>query len=211
VRGYVLARDGDIPRDAVAYEIAVFRKKEEAARFCPAFLKRLTFEGGLTAQTELSVTSRGKPVEIAPFIWPVTAWTAADKAAKPTCEVLVARYDYAGARTFLAEAKSQLGARADLGGALASSDGPFIVVARKAGATTVFDLSRAPDVDWDGWLVRTIDAVEAGAPVAAAGGKGVVAPGLRDQLRYYVFAAVPAIDAALGVFVPGYAKAAQGG
>lgn len=201
VRGYVLARDGAIPRDARAYAVVAFRQASEAQRFCPAFRARLDFEGALVSGTDLTVTSRGLPVEIAPMIWPVTSWGAADR---PDCATLVARYDYAGARAFLQEARRSL-APLGLATTFNATSGPFIISARRSGSLTVYDLSRAPDADYDRWLVQTVDGIESGVS-----GPAVVAPGWRDQMRFYAFSAVPSIEAALDVFVPGYAKARAG-
>jgi hypothetical protein len=203
VRGYVLARDGDIPKDAIGYAIPVFGTRAEAARFCPAFRNRLTFEGAIRATTDLDITERGQRIRVAPFVWPVTSWSPLWQ---PTCANLVERYDYAGGRTFLAQARQQISARLGASAPALSAGGPFIVTAaRKGGAVLVYDLSAAPDTDYDKWLLRTIEAMERGRDNRAPA--GVVTPGLRDQVRYVMFSLVPAIDQALGTFLPWYAQA----
>lgn len=203
VRGYVLARDGAIPKDAIGYAIPVFGTREEAARFCPAFRNRLTFEGAIRATTDLDITERGQRIRVAPFVWPVTSWNGS---MQPTCANLVERYDYAGGRTFLAAARQQISARLGASAPALSAGGPFIVTAaRKGGAVLVYDLSAAPDTDYDKWLLRTIEAMERGRDNRALA--GVVTPGLRDQVRYVMFSLVPAIDQALGTFLPWYAQA----
>lgn len=199
-RGFVLARDGAVPADAIGYAIVVFAQRAEAERFCPAFRERLTFEGSLRVDTDLSIQVYRKPVEVAPVIWPVTQWRA--QTDQPDCAKLVERYDYAGARTWLATARAQI---EQTGGAVKLGAGPYIVTARRQGTVIVYDLSRAPDSDYGSWLGRTIEGIETLSPRYA--NAGVVTPGTRDQVRYWAFGVAREADDALGVFVPAYGKA----
>ena len=201
VRAFVLARDGAIPKDAIGYAVAVFTSPEQADRFCTVFRARLDFAGSLTGTTQLTVTEYGQRIRIAPFVWPTTAWPAGTPS---SCANLVARYDFAGARLLLLAALAQMqaaGAPADALGA----EGPFLVAApRKGGAMTVFDLSRAPAVDYDKWLLRAVETLERGETGGLA---PIVQPGVRDQVRFVAFGLAPVIEEALGVFLPGYAQA----
>jgi hypothetical protein len=201
VRGFVLARDGAIPKDAVGYAVAVFSTPQQAEQFCDVFRGRLDFAGSLKGTTNLTVTEYGARIRIAPFIWPTGSWPAGTVA---SCANLVARYDFAGARLMLRAALAQMAAA----GAPADSigvDGPYVLTApRKGQAMTIFDLSRAPAIDYDKWLLRAVETVERGE---AEGLAPLVQPGVRDQVRYVAFSLAPAIEEALGVFLPGYAQA----
>jgi hypothetical protein len=197
VRGYVLSRETTIPGQALAFTIPVFLSQAEAQRFCPSFLARLSFEGRITANTQLRFRYAGRNVEVVPFVWPVTSW---ENNSAATCSNLVRGYDYARARSFLNAAQSQILAR-QVNMPLRLTNGPYIVVARRQGGSVVlYDLSEAPDVDYDRWLMATIVGLEnENAPRLES---GVVAPGWRDRLRYHVFGAAPAMRNALSAFVP---------
>jgi hypothetical protein len=201
VRGFVLARDGAIPKDAIGYAVAVFTSPAQADRFCDVFRARLDFAGSLQGTTKLTVTEYGQRIRIAPFIWPTTTWP---QGTASTCANLVANYDFAGARVMLRAALAQMeaaGAPADALG----QDGPYLLTApRKGAAMTIFDLSVAPPVDYDKWLLRAVEVVERGE---AGGDTPLVRPGVRDQVRFVAFGLAPVIEEALGVFLPGYAQA----
>ena len=198
VRGYVLSRENDFPPNAIAYAVPIFLTTDQAQRFCPAFIKRMTFEGALSSQTQLRVQYAGRAVEIVPFAWPVTMWNGEPAA----CTTLVARYDIGRARAFLNAARSQLQARPQAA-SLTNAAGPFIVIARRRGdSIVVYDLSQAPDADYDRWLLETMTSLESNG-----GATGIVSPDWRDKLRFAVFSAVPAVRNALTDLVPGFGRA----
>ena len=197
VRGYALSPTHRVPTDAIGYAVPVFTDLRQAARFCPAFRSQLTFAGSLERRTPLVVQSYGQRVQIAPFVWPVTSWTNGDK---PTCEVLVARYNLAGARMFFDLAQRAI---VEAGGRPvdALEPGPFLVTARRtSGAVIVYDLSRAPDNDYGRWLARSVRQLS--NPTIA--NTIVVRPSRRDQVRAFVFGALPAFEGVLNLLIPGY-------
>jgi hypothetical protein len=197
VRGYALTPENSVPANAIGYAVPVFTSTEQAARFCPAFLNRLSFEGALNSESRLTVRSYGRSVQIAPFVWPVTRWTASDKA---DCVGLVARYNLSGARTFYTVAANAIRRQ---GGRPSDtlSDGPFIVTARRvSGTVMVFDLSRAPDNDYEKWLVRSVEQLT--DPTLT--GRTIVTPSWRDRMRYYVFGSVAAFQPIIDVLIPGF-------
>lgn len=197
VRGYVLAPSGSVPQNAIGYAVPVFTTRQQAMRFCPAFLKRLNFEGMLDARTKLMARTYGQTVQIAPFVWPVTNWGPDDKA---DCATLVQRYNISGARIFHTLALNAIN-RNGGGPAHALTDGPFIVTARRvSGTTMIFDLSRAPDNDYDKWLVRSAEQLT--NPTLT--GQTYVTPTWRDRMRYYVFGSVDTFQGVIDVLIPGF-------
>lgn len=198
VRGYTLTPEQSVPENAIGYAVPVFTSSEQAIRFCPAFLKRLSFAGALDTNTKLMVRTYGRSVQVAPFVWPVTNWSAADRA---DCAGLVRRYNLSGARLFYTIALNAI--RQGGGSPNALSGGPFIVTARRvSGTVMVFDLSRAPDNDYDKWLVRSVEQISN----PALSGKTMVTPGWRDRMRYYVFGSVASFRPIIDVLIPGFSK-----
>ena len=197
VRGYALAPEQKVPADAVGYAVPIFTTKEQAQRFCPLLTSRLTFNGSMDASVKMLVRSYGQTVEVAPFVWPVSAWSAGQSG---DCSTLVERYNVSAARTFYARATAEIQARGG-GPAQAMGAGPYIMLVRRiSGTVMLFDLSRAPADDYPRWLDKAI--AQLGNP--AVGGTGYVATSMRDNVRFYVFGAVPTFTGILNVLIPGY-------
>lgn len=203
VIGYVLGPNGDIPDSAVGYAVPIFTDKATAGAFCPVFLNQLNIAGALTDATPMTVRGHGEANQIAPFIWPVTSW--ADKTPLD-CVNLVQNYDLGQARVFLAKARAQIASQGGQASPLAD-DGPFILtVKRVSRSVAVYDLSKAPGMDYAKWLKKAIDRLsDPNRDVQA----GVIRPNWHDQMRGYAFGAAPVFDAFLGKFLPGYSKAQQ--
>lgn len=200
VVGYVLSPTGDIPDSAVGYAVPIFADKATAGAFCPSFLNQLNIDGALSASTPMIVKSHGESDEIAPFIWPVTSWP--DKTPLD-CAHLVQNYDLGQAREFLTEARTQIARQGGQPTALADN-GPFILTVRRISRSiAVYDLSKAPDIDYAKWLAKAIERMSNPNRDVAV---GIIRPNWHDQMRGYVFGAVPTMDALLGKFMPGYAK-----
>jgi len=197
VRGYSLGPDQSVPADAVGYAVPIFTSKDQAARFCPLFTSKLSFNGSLNGGTKMLVRSYGQTVRIAPFVWPVTGGASGQAG---DCRTLVDRYNVSAARTFYSVAAAAIQAQGG-GQVQALGTGPYIMLARRiSGTVIVFDLSRAPAGDYSEWLDRAIG--QLGNP--AVGGTGYVTTTLRDNVRFYVFGAVPTFSGILNILIPGY-------
>lgn len=199
VRGYALPPEASVPPDAIGYAVPIFTSREQAARFCPIFLRRLNFDGILDARTKLMVRTYGQSVQIAPFVWPVTSWRATDRA---DCGTLIPRYNISGAKVFYALA---LNAIRKNGGrkSHALTEGPFIVTARRvSGTTMIYDLSRVPDNDYDRWLVQAAEQLT--NPTLS--GQTYVTPTWRDKVRFYVFGSISSFQGIIDVLIPGFTK-----
>lgn len=200
VRGYALAPDQSVPPAALGYAVPIFTSRDQAARFCPLFVKRLTFGGLLTRGTPLRVRSYGQDVRIVPFVWPVTDWKPSEA---PECKRLVERYNISAARNFFQLAVQSIRAN---GGSASDiiADGPFIATARRvSGTVMLYDLSRAPDTDYQRWFTM---AVEQLSNPAINGSSRYVTPPWRDKVRYYVFGSIPAWEGVLKILIPGFAN-----
>jgi hypothetical protein len=199
VRGYVLAPSASVPPDAIGYAVPIFTSREQAKNFCGSFIGRLSFGGRLDSNVKLQVRTYGQTVQIAPFVWPVTSWTTGDKA---DCVSLVARYNLSGARIFYKLAVDAIRAN---GGrpSDALSQGPFIVTARRvSGTTMIYDLSRAPDNDYEKWLVRAAEQLTD----PSWSRQTYVTPRWRDRMRYYVFGSISTFQGIVDVLIPGFSK-----
>lgn len=200
VRGYTLSPQDRVPTKAIGYAVPVFTDRAQAVRFCSAFRSQLTFAGSLDGRTPMVVQSYGQTVQIAPFVWPVTSWQARDK---PDCKLLVERYNLSGARMFFDLAQRAI---VEAGGRPvdALEPGPFIVTARRvSGAVVVYDLSRAPDNDYGKWLAKSVQQLSN----PTMGNTMVVQPTRRDQVRAFIFGALPTFQGVLNVLLPGFKDA----
>jgi hypothetical protein len=193
----VLTPADQVPPDAIGYAVPIFTTRTEAARFCPLALERVGFVGALTSSTPMFLDTYGETEDVAPFVWPVTAWTRGEPF---DCAHLVARYNIAGAQVFLRKARRAIAAHGGVA-KLANEDGPFIMTARRAcGGVMLYDLSRAPNLDWERWLRQAI--VDLSRPSDCR--VTVVRPVMRDQVRAFVFASAPSWQGILKILVPGY-------
>ncbi len=200
VRGYVLARNDQVPANAIGYAVPILTSRQEIDRFCPLFLDHISFSGALNQGTPMRVNSYGQDVQIAPFVWPVTSWSSDDKA---DCKTLGDRYDISGARTFLKQAQQTIAAQGgrDID---ALKSGPFILTARRvSGSMVLYDLSQAPDDDYPTWLTRAVQQMSNPAATQTL----YVTPNWHDKARYYVFGAIPSFNGILNVLMPGFKDA----
>lgn len=200
VRGYVLARNDQVPANAIGYAVPIFTNRQEIDRFCPLFLDYMSFSGALNQGTPMRINSYGQEVLIAPFVWPVTTWSKDDKA---DCKTLGDRYDISGARTFLKQAQQTIAAQ---GGRDIDTlkSGPFILTARRvSGSMVLYDLSQAPDDDYPTWLTRAVEQMSNPAATQTM----YVTPNWHDKARYYVFGAIPSFNGILNVLMPGFKDA----
>lgn len=204
VRGYVLMRNDQVPLSAIGYAVPIFTSRQEIDRFCPQFLDRMSISGVLNQGTPMRINSYGREVQIAPFIWPVTTWSERDTA---DCRTLGDRYDIAGARTFLRQAQETIASR---GGrdSDALKGGPYILTARRvSGSLVLYDLSRAPDGDYPTWLTRAIEQLSNPDATETL----YVRPNWHDQVRYYVFGAIPSLTGIVNMLMPGFREAQSKG
>ncbi|WP_087124885.1 MULTISPECIES: hypothetical protein [Burkholderiaceae] len=197
VRGYVLARNDQVPDGAIGYAVPIFTSRQEIDRFCPLFLDRMSISGALNKGAPMRINSYGQEKQIVPFVWPVTSWSANDTA---DCKTLGDRYDISGARTFFKQAQQTIGAHGgrDID---ALRNGPFILTAKRvSGSMVLYDLSQAPDDDYPTWLTRAIEQMS--NPLATQ--TVYVTPNWHDKARYYVFGTIPAFNGILDVLMPGF-------
>jgi hypothetical protein len=197
VRGYVLAPSDQVPAAAIGYAVPIFARRADVERFCPALTARIGFAGALTGATPLRVTTYGQIEDIAPFVWPVTSWSAP---APYDCAHLVAQYNISGAQVFLRKARQAI---ASNGGSIdvAAEPGPFIMTARRnCNGVMLYDLSQAPPEDYDAWVGKAITELSGPRDCHAM----IVEPTFRDKVRAFVFASVPSFNGILKVLIPGY-------
>lgn len=197
VRGYVLAPDQSVPVDAVGYAVPIFTSSEQASRFCPQFISRLSGGGVLDARTKMKVSAYGRAVQIAPFIWPVSSWTAGSVA---DCGTLVGRYNLSGAKTFYGIAADQIRAK---GGTAPGrlGEGPYIMAVRRAtGNVLLLDLSTVPLGDYQHWFDQAVGFLTD----PRIGDDGYRSATLRDQVRFYVFGSIPDFMPVLTMLIPSF-------
>lgn len=154
-------------------------------KFCPAFMERMKVGRSISRTTEWTVTSYGFKTAVIPFIWPVTRWGANDRY---NCKTLVARYNYAGAQAILDKARRALSGKDAT--PLGNARGPFLLTQRQWGDRRVglFDLSRAPVVDYGRWVTTAAERLSR----PPRGASSVIRPAWRDRVRAYVFESVSA-------------------
>jgi hypothetical protein len=199
VRGFLLGNDEGIPKAAPAFALPVLRDRVHAKALCDALNSRVDLNTPITTTTPMR-TAEGK--RIVPLAWMLNVTTAEIAAsggadggrALESCDTLAAAYDMARAERVREMAKTVL-ARAGQNPASLDDTGPFMIAAtRDWSNVVVYDMSQAPQVDYQKWvddLIKDLEALE------VRQGTNVVEAGVRDRVRFFVFKTVPYVQSAM--------------